>query len=596
VSLLVDLFGYLGIVLHGLTITAQSLAIGGVLFLLAVARPFAATAAGSASAGAVAVGAALDASTLDPVGRDATPARSRGAGADRPAGSPTLPPGLAIRRAAARIAAWSALALVLCDGLNLAMQSAVLMDTLGITLPDALGADYAVAGLVKIAAAGTVSVLLFLPRRTPAAILLALCAAELVAATMTTHAAARLSGSAVLLGVEFLHQLGAAVWIGAIPCFVMALNRVDDLAGWRWIGPRFSRVSLAGVGCILVSGITMGVFYIGSPSGLYGTAYGVMVCAKVAMFLMLLGLGFANSRVTARLARGDRSAAVPRMKRFAEVEIGIGITIFFTAASLTSVPPAIDLAQDRVTFHEIVERNTPHWPVLRSPDHDRLAIPALQQTLDAEAAEHAARPLPAFVEGGGELPPRNADDILWSEYNHHWSGLFVLAIGLLALLNQAGVRWARHWPLVFLGLGGFLLVRSDPEVWPIGAIGWFDAFRDVEVVQHRLFVVVIVVFALFEWAVRTDRLRSHRAALVFPLMCATGSALLFTHSHAIANVKDQLLIELTHTPIALGGIVAGWSRWLQLRLPPGRTTRFAGWVWPTCFVLTGVALLLYREA
>ncbi|MGI4978220.1 MAG: hypothetical protein ACRYG6_14875, partial [Janthinobacterium lividum] len=86
------------------------------------------------------------------------------------------------------------------------------------------------------------------------------------------------------------------------------------------------------------------------------------------------------------------------------------------------------------------------------------------------------------------------------------------------------------------------------------------------------------------------------AALVFPLMCATGSALLFTHSHAIANVKDQLLIELTHTPIALGGIVAGWSRWLQLRLPPGRTTRIAGWVWPICFVLIGVALLLYREA
>ena len=130
----------------------------------------------------------------------------------------------------------------------------------------------------------------------------------------------------------------------------------------------------------------------------------------------------------------------------------------------------------------------------------------------------------------------------------------------------------------------------------MGDIGWFDAFRDVEVVQHRLFVIVIVVFALFEWAVRTGRLRSHGAALVFPLMCATGSALLFTHSHAISNVTDQLLIELTHTPIALGGIVAGWSRWLQLRLPPGRTTRLAGWVWPACFVLIGVALLLYREA
>ncbi|MGI4978383.1 MAG: copper resistance D family protein, partial [Janthinobacterium lividum] len=445
-SLLVDLFGYLGIVLHGLTITAQSLAVGGVLFLVLVARPFAATAAGSASAGAAAVGARLDAAPLD------RPRPAAAAAAPRARAATRLPPGPAIRRAAARIAGWSALALVLCDGLALAMQSAILVDTLGITLPDALGADYARADLAKIAAAALLALCLLVRRRVPAPVLLALCAAELAAATMTTHAAARLDDGTLLLAVEFLHQLGAAMWIGAIPCFVMALGRVNDVAGWGWIGPRFSAVSLAGVAVILLSGITMGVFYIGAWSGLYGTAYGVMVCAKVAMFLMLLGLGFANSRVTARLARGGGAAAVPRMKRFAEVEIGIGITIFFTAASLTSVPPAIDLAQDRVTFAEIVERNTPQWPVLRSPGHDRLAIPALQHKLDAEAAAKSAEPLPAFIEGGGDLPPRNADDILWSEYNHHWSGIFVLALGLLALLHQAGARWARHWPLVFLGL------------------------------------------------------------------------------------------------------------------------------------------------
>ena len=42
-ALLIDLFGYLSIVLHGLTIGAQSMAVGGVLFLVALARPFAAT-------------------------------------------------------------------------------------------------------------------------------------------------------------------------------------------------------------------------------------------------------------------------------------------------------------------------------------------------------------------------------------------------------------------------------------------------------------------------------------------------------------------------------------------------------------------------
>ena len=71
--------------------------------------------------------------------------------------------------------------------------------------------------------------------------------------------------------------------------------------------------------------------------------------------------------------------------------------------------------------------------------------------------------------------------------------------------------------------------------------------------------------------------------------------MLLTHSHAIANVKDALLIEWTHTPLALAAITAGWSRWLELRLP-GRVSRVCAWVWPVCFVVIGGLLLFYREA
>jgi putative copper resistance protein D len=319
-----------------------------------------------------------------------------------------------------------------------------------------------------------------------------------------------------------------------------------------------------------------------------------MVGAKVSMFLALLALGGMNFLLVERL-RADPATPVTRLKRFAEIEIGIGFTLFFAAASLTSSPPAIDLTKDRVSFAEIVERNAPVWPRLASPDRADLAIPALQSQLDAEAAAHATAPLPAFVEGAGYLPPRNAFDIAWSEYNHHWAGLFVLAIGLLALLNQAGIRWARHWPLVFLGLAAFLFVRSDPEVWPLGDIGFFVSLYDVEVVQHRFFVVLVVIFALFEWRVRAGGLDHTRATLVFPLVCAIGGAALLTHQHAIANVKDQLLIELTHTPLALAAIAAGWARWLELRLDPP-ANRYAGWVWPVCFLLVGLFLLSYREA
>ena len=546
-TLLIDLFGYLSIILHGLTIGAQSMAVGGVLFLVFLARPFAAT----------------------------------------------LPDGAALARRLGLIAGWSALALVACELLAVALQVAVLMGSVDLDLTEALTAQFAVAGLVKAAAAGVLGVVLLARRPAPTPALLGLCAVVLAAAVMTTHAAARLAGGPVLLAATGLHILGAAVWIGGIPFFIVALRRLRDGAAFRRVGARFSRISMVGVACILLSAATMTWFYIGSWDAAYGTAYGVMVGAKAAIFAALLLLGLGNFLVVERL-RTDPATPVLRMRRFAEVEVGIGFSIFFAAASLTSVPPAVDLSQDRVTWAEIAERNTPRQPRLTSPDHDSLTLPAMQAQLDAEAARARTAAPPAFVPGSGELPPRNAADIAWSEYNHHWAGLFVTAIGVLGLLQQAGLRAARHWPLLLLGLAAFLFVRSDPEVWPLGEIGFFESLRDVEVLQHRVFVVLIAAFALFEWGVRTGRLRRPGAALVFPLLTAAGGALLLTHSHALSNVKDQLLIEMSHTPLALAGIGAGWARWLELRAD-GPIRRVAGWAWPVCFLLVGAILLLYRE-
>jgi putative copper resistance protein D len=414
----------------------------------------------------------------------------------------------------------------------------------------------------------------------------------LVAQVATSHAAAQIDGRLALGAVGLIHMAAAGMWIGGLPYLLAALARTDG-PGWRLIGRRYSLMSMVSVALLLGGGVAMTIAYVGSPEAMYGTAYGVMVATKALLLGGLLLLGAMNFRLVRRLA-ADVPVSVLPLRRFAETELGIGVTVLFAAASLTSQPPGVDLIANRASWGEVVERIAPRWPRLASPEHDALGISRLNAQIVTASAQHQAAPL-AFVPGEGVLPPRNAMDIAWSEFNHHWAGLFVLAIGALALLERTGrAPWARHWPLALLVLAVPLSVRSDPELWPMGKIGLLESLRDPEVVQHRLLESLTAVFGVLEWRARTQRASSPRALLVFPLLCALGGAMLLTHSHALANVKEQLLIEITHLPLALAVIAAAWSRWIQVRLD-GTASRIAGWIWPLAFVATAASLLLYRE-
>src|SRR2546425_92739 len=243
---------------------------------------------------------------------------------------------------------------------------------------------------------------------------------------------------------------------------------------------------------------------------------------------------------------GDRSAAPGRGggrdRRLVEVGFGLGLTTLLIAASLTSLPRAVDVVADRATLTEVAARLTPRWPTLSSPAIDELPV-------DDRAA------------------PRTAADRAWSEFNHNVAGLFVLAMGLLAILHAAGrARWARHWPLIFLGLAVFLMIRDDPGAWPLGPLGFWESWAYPAVFQHRVFVLLVIVFAAFEWMVRAGRVSSRRAALVFPLLCAVGGGLLLTPSHASLGLQGEFLTEGTHAPPGLLGMLVGWARWLERRL------------------------------
>jgi len=545
---LIDLFGFLSVVLRAVTLAFQSLTVGGILFSLCVLSPLSS-------------------------GREVRQE--------------------AILHSCRRRIGWFALCLAVTQFLLVSLNSAVLMFTTELSLADVCGANFFLAGSVVIVAAFGVALLAGASSDTSWKLLLLLSIVLIGASVGLSHAASRVQYRTVLGIITGLHQMATASWIGGLPYLLMVLSRSTEPARLQRISQRFSNLAKISVITLFLAGVTLSLFYVDSFDAVYGTAYGVMVASKVFLFFELVFLGALNFYVV-RGVRSNPAQLTTRLRCFAEAEVGIGFTVILAAASLTSVPPAADLKVDRVTAAEIVERMTPRWPRLHSPRVEELSESTLEKIRKAVAG---GDPVPeSYILGGSATTPNTPADIAWSEYNHNWSGLVVLAIGLLALAWRTGFApWAQHWPLLFLVLAAFLFLRADPENWPLGPNGFFESFANSEVLQHRASVVLIVIFAFFEWGVRTGRIRSDRAVLVFPAVCSFGGALLLTHSHALQNIKEELLAELTHVPLALLGITAGCARWLEIRLPPA-DRKIASWVWPVCFALVGLLLMLYRES
>jgi len=500
-----------------------------------------------------------------------------------------------LTRPAWKFIRWSGVGLAVCQLAFLIVNSLVLGNSTDISIRETLGANFAIAGIVAIVASLAVALWPAGWQKSVNRAVLVPAMLILASSVVTSHSFSRMEGRAVLIGLTSLHYLATASWIGGLPYLLLSMKCVSEQGIRIRISQRFSRLSQISVAVLFLAGLGMSLVFVGSWNALYGTAYGIMVGTKVALFCCLLLLGAANYFIVRGIGAASTTGSASLI-RFGEVEIGIGLTVILAAASLTSQPPGADLTEDRVSLHEIAVRYAPRMPRLISPPLGDLSPAGKEQERQAKLA--GVKVPAAFMPGESFSHPDTPGDIAWSEYNHAWAGLIVFFMGLLALLSHNKYfSWAKIWPLMFLGLAVFLFLRADPENWPLGPNGFWASFREADVLQHRAAVLLIIVFALFQWAVETNRVKSHAAALVFPGVCAIGGIVLLTHMHAVTNIKQEMLIELSHTPLAIFGVIAGWARWLELRLPQENSTRkYLAWVWPVCFMFVGLILMDYHEA
>jgi copper transport protein len=216
------------------------------------------------------------------------------------------------------------------------------------TISSVVGTRYGKVELIRAGlAVGLLAVALVLRRATGATRETANAAAAVLAAGLvaTPPFAGHASTAGTLSVVaDVAHVLAAAMWVGGLGFVVIALWLALEQ---RWplatrAVPRFSMMAVVSVGVLLVAGTVNGYLQIRSWRGLWDTDYGLLLLAKIALVIPLLGLGAYNNKYAVPRLRAGVAQPGER-RRFlqtAGVELGIMATIIAVTAVLVNANPA----------------------------------------------------------------------------------------------------------------------------------------------------------------------------------------------------------------------------------------------------------------
>jgi len=233
------------------------------------------------------------------------------------------------------------------------------------------------------------------------------------------------------------------------------------------------------------------------------------------------------------------------------------------------------------------QTSPPHEASQHSSSHDA--------SLDHGGADHQLATGVVLWEG-------SPAGIAYSEFNHHFSGIFILLVGMTELWGALGIgllAWSRFLlPLAMLGAGGHLLIWSDHEAWPIGSLSFAQTFfgGDWEMLEHKIYAALLLSVGAIEGLRWSDRLRHALWTIPFPAFAIVGGLMLFLHSHGVHPSAHK--IALDHAIMGTMAVAAGFCKLVSMR-----TAAKAGaagssrWnlAWAGFIVLIGLQLLFYSE-
>ena len=200
VAQLLDIFGFLSVLLRGLSLAFEALTLGGIIFGFAVAR--------------------------------------------QPSCSKVAKTTNSWLRCFASLLALTQVSIV---GIN----SAILASSTGLRLVEIIGASFWIAGALSVT--GALGVLIFAASRWFPIVRPFAFASILAGSVMMSHSAARLDYRWALVALTLVHHVASAAWIGGLPYLLMALRRATS-AESAAMTARFSKLAMVSVALLIGAG------------------------------------------------------------------------------------------------------------------------------------------------------------------------------------------------------------------------------------------------------------------------------------------------------------------------------------------------------
>ena len=174
---------------------------------------------------------------------------------------------------------------------------------------------------------------------------LAPAAASADAAAQAGHGHAMAMGGPLspLFGLDVVHLLAAAVWIGGLVPLLLVVHLGPAAAGAA-AARRFAPLGKWAVVLLAGSSLAQGWVLVGSLTALRTMPYGVLVLVKTALFGVLLGFALLNRYQLAPRLRGhDADAARRRLVGSIAVQTAFGLLAVGASVLLSGLTPGMDM-------------------------------------------------------------------------------------------------------------------------------------------------------------------------------------------------------------------------------------------------------------